>query len=139
MGDQEAFQAHLDAHPDDHFARMTFADWLDDRGDPRAAGYRALGQLGLRPYRDHGWPGGSMSTHKVVGYRYEWWNEEADDENSGEHPECVLPWYRHLKGGYVYEGDDGIESTDYLSRREAEDAAALAYVEYEKEVISAQV
>jgi len=43
------FQERLDAEPDNHDVRMIFADWLDDRGDPRAGGYRALGMLKLFP------------------------------------------------------------------------------------------
>ncbi len=45
MTDENSFQQHLDEHPDDHTARMVFADYLDEQNDPRAAGYRALGKL----------------------------------------------------------------------------------------------
>ena len=44
FSDEEAFQAYLDANPEDYLAREVFADWLQDRDDPRAEGYRALGQ-----------------------------------------------------------------------------------------------
>lgn len=47
MNDEAAFQDYLDAHPDDWHARMVFADWLDDRGDARAAGYREMGRCKL--------------------------------------------------------------------------------------------
>lgn len=50
MSDEEAFQAALDANPDDHVTRLVFADWLEERGDPRAEGYRAMGKLRLSPY-----------------------------------------------------------------------------------------
>jgi uncharacterized protein (TIGR02996 family) len=43
--DEEDFQRHLDERPGDHLARQVFADWLQDRGDPRAEGYRALGVM----------------------------------------------------------------------------------------------
>lgn len=49
MGDEDAFQAHLDANPDDYTARLVFADWLQDRDDPRAEGYRAMGSMGRSP------------------------------------------------------------------------------------------
>src|SRR5579862_8640416 len=39
----------LDAHPDDYQTRLVFADWLEEHGDPRAPGYRALGALGIAP------------------------------------------------------------------------------------------
>lgn len=44
MDSEEAFQAALDANPADHTTRLVFADWLDERGDIRAAGYRWLGR-----------------------------------------------------------------------------------------------
>lgn len=51
--DEGAFQDHLDAHPDDWFARTVFADWLDENGDPRAEGYRAMGLWRLVPDVDY--------------------------------------------------------------------------------------
>jgi uncharacterized protein (TIGR02996 family) len=42
---EEDFQAALDADPNDWQTRLVFADWLQDRGDERAEGYRALGVL----------------------------------------------------------------------------------------------
>lgn len=45
------FQAALDAEPDNHLLRLIFADWLQERDDPRAAGYRALGVVGATPSR----------------------------------------------------------------------------------------
>lgn len=56
MSDEDAFQAHLDQHPDDHTARLVFADWLQERDDPRAEGYRALGVLRKLPDRGAGRP-----------------------------------------------------------------------------------
>src|SRR4051794_23581086 len=40
MSDESAFLAALRANPDDDAARLVFADWLDERGDPRAAWVR---------------------------------------------------------------------------------------------------
>lgn len=50
MVTEDAFQAALDAEPDNQALRLVFADWLEERGDPRAAGYRWLGERGLYPY-----------------------------------------------------------------------------------------
>lgn len=41
---EDDFQAALDHTPKDWQARLVFADWLDERGDERADGYRALGR-----------------------------------------------------------------------------------------------
>lgn len=46
---EAAFQAALDAEPDNGSLRQVFADYLDDIDDPRGPGYRALGRLGIRP------------------------------------------------------------------------------------------
>ena len=52
MTTEDDFHRALDANPDDWQTRLVFADWLDDRGDPRAEGYRALGHLRLCPFVD---------------------------------------------------------------------------------------
>lgn len=56
---EDDFQRMLDANPDDWQTRLVFADWLQDRGDPRAEGYRALGVLRRYPEQvrtlDRGW------------------------------------------------------------------------------------
>jgi uncharacterized protein (TIGR02996 family) len=49
MTTEDDFHAILDANPDDHHTRLVFADWLQDRGDARAEGYRALGVLEKYP------------------------------------------------------------------------------------------
>lgn len=49
LDEEAAFHAHFDANPDDHVARQVFADWLQERNDPRAEGYRALGVAGHYP------------------------------------------------------------------------------------------
>jgi uncharacterized protein (TIGR02996 family) len=46
---EDDFQAALDANPGDWQTRLVFADWLQERGDPRADGYRALGSLRIAP------------------------------------------------------------------------------------------
>lgn len=43
--EEAGFNAALDANLIDHDTRLVYADWLQDRDDPRAAGYRALGLL----------------------------------------------------------------------------------------------
>jgi uncharacterized protein (TIGR02996 family) len=45
MTTEDEFQALLDTNPHDHHTRLVFADWLQERGDTRAEGYRALGAL----------------------------------------------------------------------------------------------
>ncbi|MBN9118372.1 MAG: TIGR02996 domain-containing protein [Planctomycetes bacterium] len=49
MTTEDDFQRALDATPDDWQTRFVFADWLQERGDPRADGYRALAALRVRP------------------------------------------------------------------------------------------
>ena len=46
------FQRRLDEHPDDFQTRPVFADWLEERGDPRAEGYRALGRFRMWAHPD---------------------------------------------------------------------------------------
>lgn len=124
MNDEEAFQDHLDQYPDDHFARMAFADWLQDRGDVRAEGYRALGDKKLYPDMR----GGITPT---------WFNYRTSFLRKNSLPKKWLI----LLTGYVLTHRTGKVTywVDYHTRRQAEDAAALAYVEYAKELTGAKV
>ncbi len=87
---EDDFQDALDADPSDYFTRLVFADWLEERGDPRAAGYRALGCRS------------GYATYTATGYYI---------------------------GGITYPQRWGWCDTfaDQPTRREAEDAAALAF------------
>lgn len=100
MTTEDAWQAALDANPYDHVCRLAFADWLEERGDPRAAGYRELGRLQMCPHK------GDWFFNNG-----EWWWREW--EMFCPHPSD----YYEIKWLLV----------GYGSRRAAEDAAALAY------------
>lgn len=98
---EDDFHAILDANPADHFTRLVFADWLQERDDPRAEGMRALGVLRRMPWyfsgsRDWGW-----------------WDEQYGGREN--HPDSWIPdnWYFGVTIG--------------ASRREAENLAALAF------------
>lgn len=51
MTTEAEFQAMLDANPSDGHTRMVFADWLQERDDPRAEGYRWMGMNGVYPFQ----------------------------------------------------------------------------------------
>lgn len=53
MTTEDDFQAAT--HPDDWQTRLVFADWLEECGDPRAVGYRALGFRRLHPLFTRWW------------------------------------------------------------------------------------
>jgi uncharacterized protein (TIGR02996 family) len=127
MSDEEAWQAALDADPGNSLLRQVFADWLDDRGDPRASGYRVLGALGLWPERGLWHP---------------------DRWGRGRTPPGHLPsdWYDRLKGGKPKRRRLGRDAwpaqrasraweewrdtqRDFGNRRDADDAAALAWLD----------
>src|SRR5207248_10469541 len=50
MSDDEFFQAALDRSCEDAAARLLLAEWLGERGDGQAAGYRRMGEAGMYPY-----------------------------------------------------------------------------------------
>jgi uncharacterized protein (TIGR02996 family) len=125
MTTEDDFQRALDANPDDHQTRLVFSDWLQERCDPRAEGYRALGALRKRP-RDFnpeyrcGWCSGANTSYT----------------SDRRYAHCVLParWYdgvRALLHDRACRNDPWwIEG---LSRRELEDAAALAFAKHPAE------
>lgn len=107
--DEIAFQAALDAAPGDHTVRLVFADWLEEHGDPRAEGYRALG-------RGRRWPC-HIPSRGTEGWVW-------GGETSAPRPYAALTysWFAALMDE-VYPG----AQIGLPSRRAAEDAAALAF------------
>jgi uncharacterized protein (TIGR02996 family) len=116
---EDDFQQKLDEHPNDWQTRLVFADWLEEHGDPRAEGYRALGacRYVLCDY----YPG--KRPQYLPHQRSSIFCEEG---GIGKDCDYRLPsdWYKKLlRRGY--------KSTDtcipFENRRAAEDAAALAF------------
>jgi uncharacterized protein (TIGR02996 family) len=106
---EDDFQKALDRRPTDWQTRLVFADWLQERDDPRADGYRALAAQRLRPQRQS---------------RY-WWSNEAEKDWSAHGGYNLLPkdWFTRTTPSMDEEG----VHCGFDTRREAEDAAALAF------------
>jgi hypothetical protein len=51
---ERAIQLHLGAHPEDYQARGVLADHLDEIGDERGPGYRAMGVCHVSPWSNEG-------------------------------------------------------------------------------------
>lgn len=124
MTTEDDFQGVLDANPKDWQTRLVFADWLQERGDPRAEGYRALGTLRLRPSPATHGPsivlrGVDMQGRKIWTYCNPN-NDESNREKSATLPEG---WYSACEKNVI-------SDTFWLrfpSRREAEDVAAIGF------------
>ncbi len=101
MTTEDDFQRQLDEHPDDFQTRLVFADWLQDRDDPRAEGYRALGVNEMHPM---------LLSHR-------WLYLPAQLRAAG------AQWMPHDWCHYLTVAD----GDHHPSRRAAEDAAALAF------------
>jgi uncharacterized protein (TIGR02996 family) len=113
---EDDFQSALDKDPEDWQTRLVFADWLQDRDDLRAEGYRALGELRRWPHGAHGRDGSLWSYHGGRG-RYKGGVAPADNA-------LPLLWISALAQYSVSPASWGVPHAD--SRREAEDRAALA-------------
>jgi uncharacterized protein (TIGR02996 family) len=108
MSDEDAFHAAIDAAPEDAAPRLVFADWLEERGDERAEGYRAMGRLGR------------VAEELMCGYWY--WTHSGD---TWDYHRIRTPSSLHTSWwDKVY--DIG-NRNGWTSRREADDAAALAF------------
>ena len=120
----ELLHARLDAmgrDPCDHALRLVLADALDEAGDPRAAGYRALGLHGLY-------------THTRAPVELKHWTWFSLDYR-GDDRTLPRDWFNLLPGGHCRHTDEtDVTATcggiwrDYDTRREAEDAAADAFI-----------
>lgn len=133
MNDEEAFQTALDANPDDHLTRAVFADWLDDRDDPRGPGYRELARRNLRPVLQPGpvgmwgWTvknnwfiqcymgGATVLKSRTV--------TQADVDKGRRYVVAGLPteWFAMIESACRWK--------HYTTRRAAENAAARAWAE----------
>lgn len=116
MTTEDDFQRQLDAHPDDHDLRRVFADWLQERDDPRAEGYRALGVLERRP----------------IGDRLGCWFAVASRFGKDHYGTLPDDWLHQVEGRPVScHGEPEMSFTAYScggsSRRDEEDKAALAF------------
>lgn len=125
MNSEDDFQFMLDDHPESWQTRLVFADWLQDHGDPRADGYRALGQQRVCPIRiqmqsyDRDKPGEWLFIYGNLAN-----NSEVARERWGG---CFLDrvWFRRL--GPRHEHDRNTWWRYYPTRRAAEDTAAIAF------------
>jgi uncharacterized protein (TIGR02996 family) len=129
MTTEDDFHAALLAQPGDWQTRLVLADFLQERGDPRADGYRALGRLQKRPRPD------SQETRATRRF-ITWFNlsrQEAERYHVNSLPD---DWFSALEGGEQLSDEGAVfeagglyygDWLDYPSCREAEDAAALAF------------
>jgi uncharacterized protein (TIGR02996 family) len=116
MIDESVFHAALDDDPTNSGTRLVFADWLEEQGDPRAAGYRWMGENGKRPYD---WP---KSPGLVRHDTHDWYRVEGGA--IWEVPVfCQIPeWiWKRLQSGHDW--------VHFASRRAAEEALCLALKE----------
>jgi uncharacterized protein (TIGR02996 family) len=116
MTTEDDFQSALDADPTDWQTRLVFADWLEERGDPRGPGYRALALRRWRSYQPH--RGGYWT---VGNYRANTRDDVSD-----------LPddWFLHVWNATPRSSRTQAAMGRWIAvdtRREAEDAAARAF------------
>ena len=118
MTTEDDFHDALDTNINDWQTRLVFADWLQDRGDPRAEGYRAL-SLGHIPDR-------TSSGDRVLAWH--WWRRH---HNGRAYPSkrVSLPydWYDKVPGRKAVPRRGHHLRRDFATRRAAEDDAALAF------------
>jgi uncharacterized protein (TIGR02996 family) len=113
MTTEDDFQRALDVDTTDWQTRLVFADWLAERGDPRAEGYRALGTLRWTPWR-------------TIGFRWRWWDlghflSMRSIAREPYHGDLPGDWFGLVEGELVS------HHKAFDTRALAEDAAALAF------------
>ena len=124
MTTEDDFQRMIDERPDDWQSRLVLADWLQERGDPRAAGYRAVAVQQRRPLE------GEKKHDDGKTHRTWWWYcPHADSPAYSMHNHVPRDWFDLLPAG---EGSESFwpvhTATGGLkSRRDCEDALALAF------------
>jgi uncharacterized protein (TIGR02996 family) len=118
---EDDFQKALDANPSDWQTRLVFADWLQERGDERAEGMRALGTLQRvpLPYTQGDKPGiWAGATEFTL------WKFVGADQPS----RLPAVWFKKIPRDDKNPDDaSGHSYRSRPSRRAIEDAAALAF------------
>lgn len=130
MTTEDDFQRALDAEPEDAHTRLVFADWLEERDDPRAEGYRAIARL-ERP----------SCADMVNRNGHYLWMKSSWAGSDSEYGTLPNDWFELLEGGgQIYSNGDKVNDArgigqwrNYRSRRAAEDAAALAFAKLSPE------
>ncbi len=115
MTSENDFQRMLDRNPQDHFTRLVFADWLEERGDIRAEGYRALGVL----RKDC-----TQNNHEFESDECPYWCYGRD----GSVYDLPEDWFDLLevRGKVAWDAPRWSERYD-ATRQELDDAAAIAF------------
>jgi uncharacterized protein (TIGR02996 family) len=122
---EDDFQKALDANPEDWQTRLVFADWFQERNDPRAEGYRALGINRMHPLQDLR----PNTTHN-------WYFHSSLSDVMRHHPKIatlvnLLPadWFELVRTGKfnTYNGTLWLWVGYSTARREVEDAVALSF------------
>ena len=116
MTTEDDFQSALDAHPEDWQTRLVFADWLDERGDPRGPGYRALAVRRWQAYQPTG-----------GGY---WTVGDYSADNRNDLSDLPKDWFRRVWNATPRDERTQASMGRWIAldtRREVEDAAALAF------------
>lgn len=89
---EAGFRAAIEADPADFTTRLVYADWLQDRDDPRADGWRATAACGLVPYHFESLRDWGMF-------------KQGDRNSSGAPPRNLVPadWFDAVDDGWGIE------------------------------------
>ena len=122
MDDEAAFRACINEKPHDYSVYLVFADWLQERDDPRAHVYRLIGSFRVSPYSspDNGWIWFSFERRILYGtYRIHPYSDLPD------------PWFNRLApvaGVLAYPSSSSSYEVRYTGVLKAVDDAVTAYL-----------
>jgi uncharacterized protein (TIGR02996 family) len=116
MVNETAFQNALNAEPLRWSMYFVFADWLEEHGDRRAAGYRWLGENNKCP---------SLLREVDRPFVCGWYVSDLHEHDPG-----VLPmdfrWYMRCHVSVYHRGSNFMNFAYFMSLSEARDAVAFA-------------
>lgn len=124
MTTEDDFQAALDANPDDWQTRLVLADFLQEQGDPRAEGYRALAAGRLHPGTWDGHRGPDGSQEILAAFYCVPPSADGASKQVIARDELPRDWFNLIEKLPV---DIYTRLRSRLTRRDMEDAAAVAF------------
>lgn len=134
MNELDGFNEGIDKVPWDWTARLVMADWMADNGNKLEEGYRAIVALKVRPCNGaeplfdpgNGLDDREKAEFKEIRKKYlhQWWWCDRRGEGAPMFQPYALPevWAAQLP-------NNGNLGKAWMSRREAEDVAAMVWLE----------
>lgn len=117
MTDEKALIEALQASPDDDDLRLIYADWLEERADPRADYFRLVAELAARSHQSDGYAALQSQLYELAKNTDQGWREKVGKRfhlvliSVGDRKIATIKNIRAATGLGLYDSKVLVEST----------------------------